>query len=291
MAAAARAGALCYRIGPFQLTLRSRLAQPARLVHRLYGDCEVLEPSGQINDFHLQLRRPRTLRRWLRPQVEFVAEGATPFSPLPVESAFPMLEWGLNWCVATTAHQFLMLHAAVVEKNGRAVLMPAFPGSGKSTLCAALVHNGWRLLSDEFGLVRPGSCEYVPFPRCIPLKNESIDLIRGFAPQAVMGPTFVKTRKGDVAHVKPPAESVRRADETARAAYVIFPRYRPGETARLLPIARSRAFMKLCTNSFNYEIMGAAGFTTVAGLIRASECRLCHFSDLDEVLRLFDTLA
>jgi predicted ATPase len=29
------------------------------------------------------------------------------------------------------------------------VILPAPPGSGKSTLCAALVTRGWRLLSDE----------------------------------------------------------------------------------------------------------------------------------------------
>jgi predicted ATPase len=46
-----------------------------------------------------------------------------------------------------------MLHAAVVEKNGKALILPALPGSGKSTLSAALAMNGWRFLSDEFTMI------------------------------------------------------------------------------------------------------------------------------------------
>ena len=123
------------------------------------------------------------------------------------------------------AHQYLLLHSAVVERQGKAVLFPAWPGSGKSTLSAALSLRGWRLITDEFGMLKPGINEMVPLPRCIPLKNESIDVIRQFAPEAVMGPVFGKTRKGDVAHLSPGADSVRRMQETAVPAYVVFPRF------------------------------------------------------------------
>src|SRR3546814_17273791 len=67
--------------------------------------------------------------------------------------ALPMLEWGLNWCIGAHGHQFLIIHAAVIERNGLAAILPGAPGSGKSTLTACLVHNGWRLLSDAMALV------------------------------------------------------------------------------------------------------------------------------------------
>ena len=183
-----------------------------------------------------------------------------------------------------------MLHAAVVEKNGSAVLLPAWPGSGKSTLCAALVYSGWRLLSDEFGLTRPLDNQMLPLPRCIPLKNESIEVIRTFAPDAVLGPTFYGTRKGDVAHLKPPRESVERAGESATAAFVIFPNYDPKESCSLTAMSKSRSFMKLAENSFNYELLGEAGFRTVGTIIESTQSYLLHYSSLEKAVSTLNAL-
>ena len=284
-----RAAPLRYRIGPFTVAVQCNIEPASAVFHDLYSDCPIAE-ADTISDYRFQLQRPFGARRWLRPQAEFVADGEKPFAPLPLDSAFPLLEWGFNWSVATTAHQYLMLHAAVVEKSDQAIVLPAMPGSGKSTLCAALVHRGWRLLSDEFGLVRPGSIELVAFPRCIPIKNDAIDVIRQFAPQARIGPVFRKTRKGDVAHVKPPEHSVRRADEPAVIRHIVFPLFRAGSALELKPISKARACIKLCSNSFNYEIMGVEGFRTVADLIDASDCHLLRYSNLDEGIRAIDAL-
>lgn len=269
--------------------MQSDIAAVATLLYEFYADCP-LEDAAAVSDYRLALRHPVSVRRWVKPQAEFIADGDKPFAPLPLSSAFPLLEWGFNWSVATTAHQFLMLHAAVVEKNGNAMVLPALPGSGKSTLCAALCHRGWRLLSDEFGLIRPGTTAFVPFPRCIPLKNESIDVMKRFAPDAIIGPTFTKTRKGDVAHVKPPGKSAQQFDCTAQARLIVFPLYSSDTETQLLPISKARAFMKVCTNAFNYEIMGVDGFRTVADLIDNSDCHLLHYSDLEEAVALVNAL-
>src|SRR3546814_10587342 len=88
-----------------------------------------------------------------------------------------MLEWGLNWCIGAHGHQFLIIHAAVIARNGLAAILPGAPGSGKSTLTACLVHNGWRLLSDEMALVSLQDGGLTALARPISLKNRSIDLI------------------------------------------------------------------------------------------------------------------
>ncbi len=282
-------GDFVLRIGPFCVRLKADSDDLAALIQRLYGDCPLEAPIG-ISDFHIHMTRPRNLRHFLRPQARFLFDGQSPFAPFPEDHAFPLFEWGLNWCVASYSHQFLMLHSAVVEKNGKALLLPAWPGSGKSTLCAALVYRGWRLLSDEFGLIRPGTHAMIPFPRTIPLKNESIAIVRDFAPEAVIGPTFPRTRKGDVAHLKAPAESVQRSEETAEPGFVIFPRYTPGQRANLRPLTKARAFMKLAGNAFNYELLGESGFSTVASLIRDCDTCLFHYDDLEKAVQTLDSL-
>jgi HprK-related kinase A len=285
-----RRGTLLLRVAPFSVRVSSPLRQIHRLIDQLYGDYR-LASDADYRDFDLRIGHTSVLRRWVRPSAVFAGDGESPFAPMPAASSFPLLEWGLNWRVAMTAHHYLMLHAAVVARDGVTVVMPALPGSGKSTLAAALMCRGWRLLSDEFGLVRPGTTAVVPFPRPIPLKNESIPLMARFAPDAIIGPTFRGTRKGDVAHVKPSRDSIDRADEPANVTHVLFPRYEAGAELAMHPIEKARAFLKLSSNSFNYQMLGRDGFHTVGDLIEGSACMSLTYSNLDDAIRAFAELS
>lgn len=286
----ARRGELFFRTGPFIINLHTRYKPVIELLSGLYAESECFRTNSFAN-FHVHLERPSDVRRWFRPQIQFSIDSRKPFEPFPLEQALPLFEWGLNWCIAMEAHRFLMLHSAIVEKNGRALILPALPGSGKSTLCTALAHRGWRLLSDEFGLLEPASSLAWPLPRAIPLKNQSIPVIREYLPDAWIGPEFHKTRKGTVAHVKPPADSLLRQTEPAKPAWVVFPKYQAGSKTHLTPVAKSEAFTRLANNSFNYIITGEAGFRTLCRVIDAAECFNFRYSDLDDAIATFDDLA
>ena len=214
-----------------------------------------------------------------------------PHPDMPAEQALAVLEWVINLVVALRYHCFLMLHAAVVERHGFALLMPAEPGSGKTTLCAALVHRGWRLLSDEFGMVRPGTTDLIPLSRLMPVKNDAIEVIARFAPDARWGPVIPNTRKGTIRHLRPPTESVERAEQTARVRWVVFPRWRRGAQLHLGPVPPAQAFMQVAANAFNYEMLGHAAFTTVRSIIQASTCHQLEYSDLDAAVAALDELA
>ena len=271
-----------YRVGPFQVHLTTPLREVSSLVYRLYGDFEQGDPHA-VSDFHVSILPVKGVRRLWRPQARFVIDGSSPFDPFPLESAFPLLEWGVNWCIGSRAQQYLVLHSAVLEKNGKAVVLAAEPGSGKSTLAAALMLSGWRLFSDEFGLMRPQSCEFVPVPRTIALKNESIEVIRHYSDRAVLGPEFPKTRKGTVAHLAASAASA--VDRTpVPPALVVFPKFAAGAELRSQPLEKAAAFMKLAGNAFNYAEQGEAGFEVVRNIIDNSEIRLLRFSDLDSAI-------
>lgn len=279
------------RTGPFSIRIRSRIPHVAEGLAELYGQFEVRHPQETFADFHVELNAPGALRRWLRPQVDFSFDGQLPFKPLPYDQAYPMLEWGLNWCVSMHAHQYLVIHAAVVEKNGGAAILPAPPGSGKSTLTAALVLSGWRLLSDELALVDRRSGLVHPLPRPISLKNQSIPLIRAFSRDAFVNRPSHDTAKGTVAHMRPPTESVRRQHEAARPAWVIFPKWRAGSAATLAPRSRAQTFMFLAQNAFNYSHLGADGFRAGTRLVDHARCYDFAYSRLDDAIETFDRLA
>lgn len=279
------------RTGPFSLRIRSRVRSVAEGLAELYGQFEVRHPRETFADFHVSVDAPNPLRRWLRAQVDFSFDGQRPFKPLPYGQAYPMLEWGLNWCVSMHAHQYLIIHAAVVEKNGGAAILPAPPGAGKSTLTAALMLSGWRLLSDELALVDRQSGLIHPLPRPVSLKNQSIPLIRAYSSEAFLSRPSHDTAKGTVAHLRPPKESVRRQHEPARPAWVIFPQWRADAATSLAPRSAARTFMFLAQNAFNYSHLGADGFRVGTRLIDQTACYDFSYSRLDEAVRTFDRLA
>lgn len=273
------------RLGPFDVHLHSAVAAIAAPLFGLYRDYWLLEDERVFN-IHLGLAAPFG---WPR-RVRLLVDGRAPHADLPVGQALAVLEWGLNLAIALRSHSWLMLHAAAVERGGRVMLFPAWPGAGKTTLCAALVHRGWRLFSDEFGLIRPQTREAVPLPRPMPLKNESIDVIRRFAPDAVLGPTIPNTRKGTISHVKPPHASIRSAEMPATVRWIVFPQWAAGASARLEEIARVEAFMTLAANAFNYEMLGEQAFATVGDLVANARCFRLGYSDLEEGVALLNDL-
>lgn len=279
------------RTGPFSLKLRSRVPHVAEGLAELYGQFEVRSAHEAFADFHVSVNPPAGVRRWLRPQVSFYFDGTQPFKPLPRDQAFPMLEWGLNWCVSTQAHQYLIIHAAVVEKNGLAAILPAPPGSGKSTLTAGLVLSGWRLLSDELTLIHRKSGLIQPLPRPVSLKNQSIEVVRVFDPDAYINRASRDTVKGTVAHMRPPGDSVLRQHEAARPGWVIFPQWEAGAATELTPRSRAQTFMFLAQNAFNYSHLGADGFRVATALVDQSTCYDFRYSDLHQAVRAFDRLA
>jgi HprK-related kinase A len=278
--------------GPFVVRVETPIPALAEEIRTLYQDFPVDEGGG-LADFHVAVVRPAGpfgLRRWWRQQATVVLDEDRPFEPLPADMAVPMLEWSINWCAATRANQYVMIHAAVVERGGRALILPGVTGAGKSTLCAGLAHRGWRLLSDEFALIRPAEGALDPWPRPISLKNVSIDVIRRWAPEAYMSTPVPNTNKGTVAHVRPPAESVRRAAEPAVPSWLVFPTFVKEDDARLTRVERARAFFRLADCSFNYESLGIRGFRTLSRMIDQCDAYEFRYSSLDDALSLLGAL-
>lgn len=277
--------------GRFTVSLQSTLNSVNEAVSRNYHE---LSGSPEFVDFAIKLVPTRGARRWVKPQARFLCNGLEPFNPLPLNQAYPLLEWGLNWAVTQHFHETLVIHAAVLEKNGKAVILPGLPGAGKSTLCAALAYGGgWRLLSDELTLYDPEYHEVLPNPRPVSLKNQSIDLIaKHFT--VPMTPTVHDTLKGSVAHTKPTSDSLHRVMENCPPTHVIFPKFNANLTAKTVRESsspKSRYFFDIADNSFNYSILRHKGFLAVGKLVSQCDVRNVEYGgDFDSIIEYFETL-
>lgn len=270
--------------GTFNVNLRSDLPQLASGLRLLYADFPSLDRRDTYVDFEVEVQAPTFIRRHLRPQAILRCDGRVPFKPLPLTQAMPMLEWGLNWVISSHAHDCLVLHAAVVERDGQALLLAADPGSGKSTLCAALVHRGWRLLSDELALVSLSDGQIRPIARPISLKNASIDIVRALGQDIVMSEVCRDTAKGSVAHMRPPMASVLALDQRAQPGMVIFPKFSPGAPLNSQAEGPAHALIELTRHAFNASVLAAEGFDGLCHLINRVSAHRIGYSSFDQVL-------
>jgi HprK-related kinase A len=269
-------------IGPFSVRLRSDIVGVREYLETVYSDFPMSTETGA--HFDIAVVATSGLRRWFRRQANLVVNGARPFLPLPAELSGALFEWSLNWCVGDHAHRWVAVHAAVVERDGQAIVLSGISGAGKSTLCAALVVAGWRLLSDEFALIDPETGLLWPLPRPVSLKNASIAILKQRNPDGVFTPERIDIEGARFVHMKPPQASVRRATEPARAGMIVFPRWASGAETRLEPFPKAHALMRLAHQSFNYNYLGVAGYDAVAGLVGRTDCYTLEYSDLDDVI-------
>lgn len=272
-------------IAPFTVRLRSPFGGVQRHLDTFYADVP-RGAKGDFIDFDVQVLPARGLRRVWHPQARFLLDGEEPFYPLPAEQAAPLFEWGMNWCVAQRPLGQLVMHAAVVAQGDAALVMPGFPGAGKSTLCSALVHlAGWRLLSDELAILDPATGTLLPHPRPISLKNASIAIVQAF-PGARLGPVYRDTRKGDITLAACPTDSLQQAHVPASVRWVIFPRFEAGAAPHCEALSRAEAFVLISEQSFNNERMGEVGFDALCGLLTGAECFEMVYGSTDDALAL-----
>ena len=275
--------------GAFTCRLQIELPHLIDEFAAMYGPYPV-EDDDAIDDFELRVASPSLLRRWVRRQAQTWVDEAELIEALPLEHAYPGLESSMNLAVATIDIAPLVVHSAALERDGRALLMPAPSGSGKSTLCAALAWRGWRLLSDEMAVFCFETGELRANPRPISLKNRAVDIIAALEPRARFSPLYRETNKGDIAYMQPPPEAIARLHEGAGPGLVVAPVYRLGSPVQLQPIERAAGLRWLIDNAVNYSSMLETGFELLAGFVERCELYSLTYSKLEEAIALIERL-
>lgn len=258
-------------MGPFVVRPAIRISECREVFSKLYADFHIASAAEQT-DFPVCLEGTHALRHPLRRQVVIACDGVPLFESVSREEAWPYFEWGLNACVARWNPYHLMIHAATVARDRRAVMFVGASGAGKSSLACALLQRGFRLLSDEFALVRLHGGQLAPLVRPICLKNEMIAGARRLFPDAVFGPPRRAARKGIVAHMAPPRASVDAMHHPALPTVIVFCAFMQDEAVRIHRLGRAEAMRRLVPMCFNYVRLGYQGFETLVELVDRCDC-------------------
>jgi HprK-related kinase A len=276
------------RIGPLGFCIGSHWRGPIAALDDLYRDYPA--PLDGIADFNVHLFAARPWRRVLRQSVHIAGDFVIPdAAPLPLAQGLLAAEMGMNLQVALGLRRYLLLHAAMVERGGRAVLMTGISGAGKSTLAALLMARGWRLMGDEFALIDCATGLAHAFPRLVSLKNEAIDVVAQALPQARFGPLLEGTPKGAIRHLVPDARAIAAMEQPAEPSLILFPRFgfEPAER----PVLPSEAFVRLTQASTNYVTLAERGFEALTRLVQTVPSRAIDYPDAETALAMVEALA
>ena len=262
-------------IHPFSFSVSTSNSLLLDNIHRMYPI--VSSDASFIPDYRVSVKAPSLLKQYFRPSVSFLCDDREPFLPMPQDKAYAMLEWGMNWVVASHEVQHVVIHSAVLAKGNKAVLFPAPPGSGKSTLTSWLCHNGWRLLSDEMAIIEPETSTVLPSVRPICLKNNSISLVKEWGLADKLSSIAKNTHKGDVAHLTPPPDSWEQRKVPAKIVGIVYPRYDKNTFCDVYDLNQLQSLNALAKNSINHSVLDKRGFNTVVKLVdNAKSFEVCY---------------
>lgn len=71
----------------------------------------------------------------------------------------------------------MTVHASAITNGQKTILIPASPGSGKTTMAAMLQNHGYQIVSDDFVPIDRHSFHAWPFPIALSVKQGSVNLL------------------------------------------------------------------------------------------------------------------
>jgi hypothetical protein len=133
--------------------------------------------------FHVRLYSDgRGYRLWIADEGCYSIEPEVPRVTIPEKDGLQREErlWGIPASLCFLHRGDLAVRAAAVEVDGGAVLLAAPRTSGKSTLAAAFLRAGYRVLGDDVSCVRPYTHEaatVIPGPALLRLRRDVVERV------------------------------------------------------------------------------------------------------------------
>jgi hypothetical protein len=187
------------------------------------------------------------------------------------------------WQSAVNAHDFLFyIHAGVVGTADACVLLPAQPGSGKSSLTAALTHRGFRYYSDEVALIQRVDFRVPAVPLAICVKSTGWDLMAKYYPNIGDLPWHLRDDGKEVRYIPPPKFGNRAP---APVTHIVFPRYEEQAETVLEPISQLQALGRLMVECLALrQRLDREIVQQLIGWIENISCYELTFSSLDDAV-------
>ena len=200
------------------------------------------------------------------------------------------LEYKIYTLLIDRLSNYYLIHAGVVAHNDKAIVLPASPGGGKTTLIAGLIKNGFTYFTDEIGIIDPHTLEVYPFLKPLNMKIGSLPLFDNFEPEMELIDENEMSIEDKIHHVFVKSASVQTINKPVAVGKIVFVRYNPNEKSTLTPISRANAIFEMAKCSFNQYRFKDEGIAILDRLARGCECYQLKFDHVGNAVDLLKSL-
>lgn len=226
--------------------------------------------------------------------VQIRVNGRIRYRQVPISEIAPYLEWIINSLVVRASwaqDRYCLLHAAVVVKGRKGILISGRSGSGKSSLSLALMYrHGYQYLTDEIACWDTQTKKIVAYPKAIMLKERGFLRFQQTYPKLQTQMWDLKRFSQKVCFFNPTNTSPSRVRKTAKIHMVIFPRYRERESIRVSSFPKAQAILRLQKERFDSIGFEQRDFDTLSGLLSGASVSKILYHNVFEAADRIDEL-
>lgn len=188
--------------------------------------------------------------------------------------------------------RFIRLHAGSVATPGNnGLVFVGAAGNGKTTLTLALVRQGFKLLSDDITPINVQDLCLECFPRASGIHPATTELFPELA-RFTESRSFLEDWDGErVCYVSMPEVYGDCLATRTPARNIFFLERKLEAEAELTDVTKGEAVLRLLKNLLGYNAKDLGLITGVlTDVVRKADCYLLIYSELDEALRLVDSV-
>lgn len=202
----------------------------------------------------------------------------------------PFLEWHLNNTTLAKLDNYLQVHAGVIAKNGKGIILPASTEGGKTTLIIGLMMRGFKYLSDEVALIDPRTHNIFSFPKNLCLKEGAFNLFDPLRIGIQSKEYYVRSSKGRVCFINPERITPNAIGCPCEVAFLIFPHYNPSNPLELKKISKSEAVLNMAKRLLNLPYFQGEWLDILVELAKKAECYNISVNNLPDTVELISHL-
>jgi len=195
---------------------------------------------------------------WMEHQAEYMIKSSRskPYTCKDIDKAASSVSFEISELAIHEYPRLFIAHAAAVAGSGNTILIPARAGSGKSTLTASLLLEGYKLINDDIVPVNPdGSISVLNLP--LKIKSGAWDILTEQYPDLGSQNHIIRFGDTPMKLLSVSAESCCRAGSIHIVDTILIPEYAPEKQSALKQLTPAQALVPyFCTSIIkNKKIM------------------------------------